>query len=135
MEGKVKSKFLTELDVRLKDDDAVWVLDSPLIYQSESLGVVIEVPTGFETDFASVPRVPIIYSLFGDRAHRESVLHDYLFRSDSVPVVSFKEANEVFYEAMAVRKKAGYVKYPMWWGVWLGGYFSYHKKKVGDKLC
>lgn len=132
-EGAEMSKFLTELDCRLKDDDKVWVIDSPLVYQSDILGK-IEVPAGFETDFASVPRVPLFFTFFGDRAHREAVLHDYLFRSDSVPLASYSQANEVFFEAMKVRGKAVYVRYPMWWGVVLGGWTAYHKKKVGDSL-
>jgi hypothetical protein len=122
------------LDARLKDDDKIWILDSPLVYQSALLDTVINIPMGFETDFASVPRVPIAYWLFGDRAHREAVLHDYLYRIDSVPVVTFGQANDVFLEAMKVRGKGLFVRYAMYWGVVIGGYFSYHKRKVGDSL-
>ncbi|MEN6639188.1 MAG: DUF1353 domain-containing protein [Smithella sp.] len=126
-------KFLTELDARLQDDDSIWVLDAPLIYDSAILGG-IEVPAGFETDFASVPRIPFIYEAFGDRAHREAVLHDYLYRIDSVPQASFSQANEVFYEAMELQGKIWLVRHCMWLGVWIGGYPSYHKKRVGDRL-
>ncbi|MFH2076618.1 MAG: DUF1353 domain-containing protein, partial [Pseudomonadota bacterium] len=66
------SKFLTELDARLVKDDRIWKLDSPLIYESDLLGL-IEVPEGFETDLASVPRVPFVYMLWGGKAHREGV--------------------------------------------------------------
>ena len=129
------AKFLTELDVRLKDDDQIWVLDSPLIYQSDIFGgFKVEVPAGFETDFANVPRVPIAYMSFGDKAHREAVLHDYLYRSDSVPEVSFETANSVFLEAMKCRGKNWYIRYPMYLGVKFFGESSYHRRKVGDKL-
>lgn len=127
------AKFLSELDARLKDDDDIWVLDSPLIYESDIVGKII-VPSGFETDFASVPRLPIIYALFGDRAHREAVLHDYLYRIDSIPQASYSQANDVFFEAMKLRGKAFYIRYPMWWAVCAAGFTSYHKRKVGDKL-
>jgi len=127
------SKFLTELDARLKDDDCTWLLDSPLVYESDLVGK-IEVPAGFETDFASVPRVPIAYMLFGDRAHREAVLHDYLYRTDSVPQATYSQANEVFYEAMELRGKGWIVRHCMWLGVVLGGWTAFHKKHVGDKL-
>ena len=127
------SEFLTELDAKLKDDDKIWVIDSPLIYQSDILGK-IEVPAGFETDFASVPRIPLFYTLFGDRAHRESVVHDYLYRSDSKPWASCQMANDVFLEAMKCRGKSWAIRYPMYWGVCLGGNLSYHVRKVGDKL-
>lgn len=127
------SEFLTELDARLLDDDSVWVLDKPLIYDSDLLGR-IEVPAGFQTDFASVPRLPVIYDLFGDRAHREAVLHDYLYRRDSVPRASFEEANDVFLEAMEAQRKGWFVRHCMYWGVCMGGRSSYHKKKVRAKL-
>jgi hypothetical protein len=127
------SNFLTELDVKLKDDDCIWVLCSPLVYNSDLLGQIV-VPAGFETDFASVPRVPIIFEMWGNKAHREAVLHDYLYRIDSKPVASYSEANGVFLEAMEVRDKDVYVRYPMFWGVVLGGWTAYHKKKAGDKL-
>ena len=127
------SKFLTELDARLKDDDRIWLLDSPLVYESDILGL-ITVPAGFETDFASVPRVPIAYTLFGDRAHRESVVHDYLYRIDAVPPATYDQANDVFLEAMECRGKSWFVRKIMYWGVCVGGFTSYHKKMVGDKL-
>jgi len=134
--GLTMAEFLTELDARLKHgSDTVWVLrpSSPLIYESDILGR-IEVPEGFETDLASVPRVPIIYAMWGSRAHREAVLHDYLFRIDSRPLATFSQANGVFLEAMEIRGKSWYVRYPMWWGVWIGSYGCFHQRLVGDSL-
>ena len=125
-------KFLTELDVRCIDDGQ-WILDAPLRYESDIVGIV-EVPTGFQTDFASVPRVPIAYMMFGDRAHREAVLHDYLYRIDSIPVVERSQADDVFLEAMKERGKGFFVRYAMYWGVRSGGWTAYHKKMVKDNL-
>lgn len=130
----MKSEFLTELEARLKNEDEVWILEKPLAYQSELLDRIVEVPAEFETDLASVPRVPIAYTAFGGRAHREAVIHDYLFRKDSDPVVTFMQANRVFLEAMKVRGKSFFVRQSMFMGVCLGGYFSYHKKKVMDQI-
>jgi Protein of unknown function (DUF1353) len=128
------SKFLTELDCDLKPgSDSIWVVNTPLIYESDILGL-ITVPAQFETDFASVPRVPFIYELFGDKAHREAVIHDYLYRKDSNPVATFMQANNVFYEAMACRGKSFIVRHGMFYGVVIGGYFSYHKMNVMDKI-
>ena len=126
------AEFLTTLSGNCLDDK-VWELAKPLIYQSDIVGK-IEVPEGFQTDFASVPRVPIAYALFGDRAHHEAVIHDYLYRTDSVPQASYSQANDCFLEAMKVRGKSWFVRYSMYWGVVLGGWTSYHKKLVNDKL-
>lgn len=127
------AKFLTELYIE-NINDTVWRLSDSLIYESDIIKQVIIVPVGFETDLASVPRIPIVYMLWGDRAHREAVIHDYLYRIDSQPVVSESTANDVFYEAMTVRGKPWYVRFPMKWGVSLGGFTAYHKLKVKDKL-
>ena len=135
-----ESKFLTGLEIELcGDNEGVWTLKNPLVYQSKLLNQIITVPFGspaitFYTDLASVPRVPLAYEAFGDRAHREAVVHDYLYCIDSTPVVSFMTANRVFLEAMIARGKPWYVAYPMFLGVCLGGYFVYHKRHVADKL-
>jgi hypothetical protein len=126
------AKFLTDLEVRCIDDGR-WKLDAPLVYESDIAGR-IEVPAGFETDFASVPRVPIFYTLFGDRAHREAVLHDYGYRCDSIPVMERSTVDDLFLEAMKERGKGFMVRYAMYWGVRLGGWTAYHKKKVNDPL-
>jgi hypothetical protein len=127
------AKFLTELCASLKDDDRIWILHEPLIYISDIVGR-IEVPISFQTDFASVPRVPIIYELYGDKAHRESVLHDYLYCIDSIPQATFDQANQVFLEAMIVRGKPEDIRNGMYQGVCLFGHSHYHKRYVGDQL-
>jgi hypothetical protein len=127
------SKFITSLKVE-DITDSVWRLTAPLLYESDILGM-ITVPEGFYTDLASVPRIPLIYTLWGGRSHHEAVIHDYLYRIDSIPPATFDQANDVFLEAMEVRGKSWFVRKAMYWGVCVGGWTSYHKKGVGDKLC
>ena len=122
------SKFLTDLEVRAVSDK-VWVLIRPLIYQSDSAGLIV-VPGNFHTDLASVPRVPLIFTLWGGRSHHESVLHDYLYRYDCPVKVSYSQANYVFYEAATVRKKSWYIKCPMYAGVVIGGWTAWKKRPV-----
>jgi Protein of unknown function (DUF1353) len=125
------SKFITGLDILCSEvTERLWELGSPLVYESDLLKVTVTVPKGFVTDLASVPRVPILFEYWGYRAHREAVIHDYLYRTDSIPLASFRQANATFLEAMACRGKAFAVRWGMFWGVWLGGYFEYHKKPV-----
>jgi hypothetical protein len=131
----------------------VWIVDKPLKYWSELLNCLIVVPpdyemqsesieeeltpkepTWFETDFASVPRLPVLWEMWGDRAHREAVLHDWLYRKDSVPCVAKEIADGIFLEAMKSTGKPWHISYPMYWGVKLGGFTAYHKKNVADKL-
>ena len=86
----MKVKFLTTLDIR-DIDNHFWQLLSPFVVEIE--GGLINVPTGFITDFASVPRLPITYMLFGNIGHRAAVVHDYLY---STGETSREYADEVF---------------------------------------
>jgi len=136
----MKSEFLTTLDGRQIDDENFMLL-ADLRYQSAILGGIVTVPKGFVTDFASVPRVPIIYEAFGDYAHHESVVHDFLYQSHMINVqplaqngvigapilipVSKSLADNVFKEAMICRKKPKWKVWGMYMGVVLGGASSY----------
>lgn len=57
---------------------AIWKHLEPLIYESGKLGIVI-VDRDKLTDFASVPRLPFSYSLFGGRSNAPAALHDRLY--------------------------------------------------------
>ncbi len=130
-----KARFVSELNCSLKDDDSIWVLRSRLLYYSAMLDELIEMMAGFEMDFASVPRVPIAYLLYGNRAHREGVLHDWAFRKDAINPktgvpFTFMEANKLFLEAMECRGKPWYVRYPMYSAVCAFSYPHFHKKSI-----
>jgi len=116
------------------DGKIIYRLLNDLVYQCENDHLII-IPTGFQTDLASVPRVPIIYMAWGDRAHREAVLHDYLYRTNSVPLVTRAEADGYFKQAMISRDQPWYIYHPMYAGVRLFGVASYHKRGVSDNLC
>lgn len=76
--------FLSPLDVeevRPETDPARWRLTAPLRVEIE--GRPIEVPAGFVTDFASVPRVPIAYLVAGGRGNQAATLHDWLYSKQS----------------------------------------------------
>ena len=128
----MKSEFLTPLKIEEGDKEGTWVLSEPLIYRSEILKDDISIPKGFVTDLASVPRVPIFYMLFGDRAHHEAVVHDWLFYSN---IVWWRKANRIFLEAMKARKKPFHIRWPMYLGVEVGAYSAWasHRKKGHPK--
>lgn len=128
------SKFLTALVIaNCVADEGLWELQSPLVYESDILGCTVTVPKGFFTDLASVPRVPFVFEAWGNRAHMSAVVHDYLYRIDSIPVTGFMQANRVFREAMKVRKQPWYIRHCMFTGVCFG-WGSYHRKRVDWKM-
>jgi hypothetical protein len=79
------SAFMTRLSVEEEDEQrGLWRLGHPLVYQSDLLGKTITVPAGFVTDFASIPRLPIVYLAVGGRGDRAAVAHDWLYSSQAV---------------------------------------------------
>lgn len=88
--------FETELKVVMIAERR-WRLAAPLVYVSDLIGRV-EVPEGFETDFASVPRLPFAFWLTGDTSHAAAVVHDWLCAhgdmKNAVKDAVFREAQE-----------------------------------------
>ena len=78
-------------------------LAKPLVYQSGLVEDKIWVPKGFVTDFASVPRLPVVYWIAGGRADKAACVHDYLYRFKLH--LGRAKADRIFYEAM---REAGY---------------------------
>jgi len=111
-------RFMTTLQVRRAGDG--WELTHALVYDSLLLKAVVIVPAGFCTDFASVPRLPLAYWLFGNAADEAAVIHDWLY-TNNVKGVSRKQADEVFAEASKVLGVAAWRRGPMWLGVRLFG--------------
>ena len=79
-QAEKKAYFISELEVKLAKGDGICEPAAPLAYWSPLVGR-IQVPAGFQTDFASVPRLPIAYWLYGARAHREGVNQRSVFLS------------------------------------------------------
>lgn len=75
-----KARFLSTLRTdRVGLASADRLLLSPLVFESILLDRQIHVPTGFVTDFASVPRAPLTYWLFGGIGDEAAVVHDFLY--------------------------------------------------------
>ena len=79
------SEFLTKLrDARVSTGGRDRMLLSPLVYYSEMLADLLVVPEGFITDYASVPRAPLTYWLFGGIGDEAVVVHDFLYETRTV---------------------------------------------------
>lgn len=109
-------RFLSDLVVEKRGD--TWVLTEPLVFSSDVLDRHITVPAGFETDFASVPRLPVAYWLFGNVAQEAACVHDFLY---SIGAVTRAQADDVFAEASEACGVAAWRRGPMWLGVRLFG--------------
>lgn len=120
------SKFLDTLNVTEISDSVFAICDHPFRYQSD-LGGLVTVPVGFYTDFASIPRLGIVYAMLGDRAHEPACVHDWLYY---VGITSRKIADNILMEAMIILGLPFWQRYPIWWGVRLGGWKAWndHRK-------
>jgi hypothetical protein len=106
----------------------IYRLTSPLIFNDGTQEIIV--PEGFETDLASVPRVPVAYMMWGDRAHREAILHDYLYSICADPDLPREDCDELFRQAMISRGNPWWIYQPMYWGVRLAGWFAFKKVPV-----
>ena len=119
-EGEPMTKFKTQLKVESAGN--YWRLLEALVFDSDIIGIV-RVPAGFMTDFASVPRIPLVYSLFGNTSHNAAVIHDWLYSGKRE--VSRKTADAVFIEAMEVRGQSKWRRYIMYAAVRAFAFFAF----------
>ncbi|GJH22435.1 DUF1353 domain-containing protein [Caballeronia novacaledonica] len=117
------SAFLTSLEVELISDATnsgrgTWRLTAPLIYRSDVADQTFVVPAGFETDFASVPRVALAFMLCGDTAHAASAVHDWIY---TFHPVTRDVADAVLREAAIVSGVPAWRAALLWAGVRVGG--------------
>lgn len=93
----------------------------------------LSVPAGFVTDFASVPRLPLVYAAFGNMAHRAATVHDWLYSDGNGTDIRRHEADEIFRQ-IAIRDGVSELKaYLMWLAVTIVGGRHWMKKGTGHE--
>lgn len=115
--------FTTELQVKKIPKEDAWELISPLVYvyqEQEHISEVYSIPRGFVTDFASVPRIPFVYSATGNTGHKAAALHDYLYSIGE----SRSRADAIFHAAL-LETEPKWRAWVMYTAVRLFGWMSY----------
>lgn len=100
-----------------RDGRGTWRLLAGLGFVSDLIGPG-EVPEGFVTDLASVPRLPVAFFLAGGLAHAAAVVHDWLYTTHSTDRAT---ADAVFREAAQACGVSPWRAWVMWVGVRAGG--------------
>lgn len=104
---------------------AKWKLTESFSYYSDYMILRYDIAAGFETDFASVPRIPFAHFLTGDTAHASAVVHDYLVRIELPQKrITWNQAARVFDEAMKAEGVPGWRRFLMFNAVRLSGVFK-----------
>jgi len=116
------AKFITELiNVDLDDCRYSKIYKSFIVDEIEALinaGLPgrIEVLPDFIHDYESVP-------IIRGTSKRGGVVHDYLSRKNSIPIVTKKLAADVYFEIMEAssreKKQSIWNSFNMWWRKWL----------------
>lgn len=122
------SRFTEILIVSPLADGKTWVTRRDFGYEigCEGSGNVINVPIGFQTDFASVPRLFwVVFPRWG-RYGNAAVIHDYCYWQQAL---SRRKADAVFFEAMGVLQVAWYQKYPLYWAVRTFGWWPWWRNR------
>lgn len=109
---------------------SAWRLDEPIAY--EDRGLVYHVPSGYETDFATVPRViwwlvPTSGDYTPATVIHDALITEWLRRGQ----VSSRDTDRIFREAMAALG----VSLPRRWLMWVGvrwGALGNKKRRAGS---
>ena len=129
-------RFEDALDLRYQDGRKHWQVLSAFHYDTDipckglwycqSFGqgdYRITIPSGFETDFASVPQ--LFWNILPPCGSygKAAVIHDYLYRTPGIATRG--QADAVFMEAMTFLGVDWLTRQVIYWGVRVGGKRSY----------
>ena len=136
MSGRIEmpSSFVTPLDVEFLDGKT-WRLAAPFEFMSEVTESVIDIPDGFLTDFASIPRVLWAALPPTGPYGKAAVVHDYLYQTmdATTHLVTRKEADQVLKEGMEVLGIGRVTRFAIYAGVRLGGWAAWNKHRKSDE--
>jgi len=103
------SPLIVRVEQRERSGRGVYTVMQPFTYHvgKKNSGLEIEVPAGFETDFASIPWFASWLISPGGLHAKAAVLHDALYRNAPRGIslfISRKGVDDIFLEAMQVLK-------------------------------
>lgn len=120
---KQMSSFTTPLQGEILDNGNLLITKEFDYYRELNNNEIIKVPHGFESDFASVPSIMrALVSPIG-RHSKPAVLHDYLCELYHKGIVKRDYCDEVFNEAMKVKKVSKYNRFILYSGVRIYAYY------------
>ena len=122
------SRFTDILVVSPLADGNTWITIKEFGYDivQEGSGDSIDVPIGFMTDFASVPRPLWAFLPRWGKHGNAAVIHDFCYWDQTR---SRKESDRVFCEAMRVLGVRGYKIRLMYYAVRIGGWPSWFRNR------
>lgn len=123
----LRTEAMVDIDfnpLRNRDGRRLFSLISPLNYQSKLIPGILVVDAGFVTDYGSVPRLPVVYSILGEIAHEPYVIHDMMY---SKAIVAREVADRILAEALRVMGIPEWKCEVIYEGARIGGESHYNK--------
>jgi hypothetical protein len=123
------SRFTDALVVSPLADGKTWVILRDFGYDvgAENSGDHIDVAIGFQTDFATIPRLFWVILPKWGRYGNATVIHDWLYWLQTRPR---READAILLEAMGVLDVTPLVKVAMYWAVRLFGGLAWYRNQA-----
>ena len=122
------SRFTNILIVSPMADGKRWIIRSDFGYDvsEKGSGESINVPVGFKTDFASVPR--LLWGMIPrwGRYGNAAVVHDYCYWSQ---IYTRKRSDEIFKEGMVVLQVSSLLRNIIYYAVRIFGFMAWRKNK------
>lgn len=112
-------EFLSDPQIKILGPDRFELVEDFMVKVDD---FTLVVPQGFVTDLESVPRLPVVYTLFKNRAPKSAILHDWLYAERFLPR---GVCDDIFLAAMACEGVSWWVRRAMYAGVRVGGAGAY----------
>lgn len=117
--------------LRIEDENGFpFTLLRPLQFRSQT-GLLVTVPEGFETDYASIPQALWAVLPPVGRYDRAAVLHDYLYVHNGV---ERSVADAILNEAMEVAGVSRVQRWIIYSGVRIGGWVPWKRYRDADEV-
>lgn len=113
---------IPSMDIGPGDDE--WTLAGEMVYVTQA-GDLIEIPAGFVTDLATIPRLLQWIVTVNGRHRAAAVVHDWLYEKQGRPRT---EADRLFREAMDDSGVRLTQRWAMWAAVRVGGWLPWGRR-------
>jgi len=115
------------------DGRTVWELDRDLEWMNGVTKIIV--PKGFQCDFCSVPRLPLVWLMVGAIGEVAGTVHDFLYREPDegyVETINRKQADLIFYNILGEEGVSWWKRKAMYYVVRTCAGKNWHARKVNE---
>ncbi len=123
------SRFIDTSPLDIGERASQWITTEVVRYESDIAKRVIEIPAGFETDLASIPRSFMGLIPVNGKHRNAAIVHDYLYVTKP-DWCSRSLADSVFLEAMQVLGESRLRRAAMYAAVRVGGWVYWNRCSI-----